>query len=122
MFERTRSELVKRLKALIDRFESIVNRARAINSDALQASRFGFPADQSVPLTTEIALKAEEQMGLCGESITHLLVDRSLPLIFKSGVSKAERFADQCEARLRDIDNARQYAGETFRARYGISG
>ncbi|WP_093398843.1 hypothetical protein [Sphingomonas sp. OK281] len=120
MFEQMRSDLAARLKVLMNRFDAIVTRADHIRSDAEQAQRLGLPAGQTISLVTEIFSKADQQLGLCGESITLLLVNRSLPLMFKRDVSKAEDFAKQCEARLNEIDHARQTGREAFRSRFAI--
>jgi len=117
MFEQTRSELVERLGNLIDRFEAIVIRANEWLERTQLADRRGLGSATFEPLLYEIAAKANEQAGLCGESITHLLRDRALPLMFKRGVRKAEDFAGQCEGVLSELDRGEQAGRQAFRER-----
>ena len=120
MFEKTRSELVSRLKALLDRFETICDRATNVRGEGELAVRLGLGDDgQSLPLLNEIIAKAGEQAGLCGKSITLLLVDRAFPPMFKRGVSKAEKFAEQCEAILSQFDRGKQLGKQAFQDRFG---
>lgn len=62
-------------------------------------------------------MKANQQAAVCGESITHLLRDRALPLIFKKAVAKAEALAQQSEAILAEFDEAERMGKQAFRER-----
>lgn len=117
MFERTRKDLVDRLGNLIGRYEAIALRANDWLDKARQAERLGLKYDTSQPLLHEIAMKANQQAAVCGESITHLLRDRALPLIFKKAVAKAEALAQQSEAILAEFDEAERMGKQAFRER-----
>ncbi|MGH6787038.1 MAG: hypothetical protein ACREBO_09420 [Novosphingobium sp.] len=119
MFEKTRSDIVDRLGKLLDRYELIAARARDWREKSQFGARLGLPALESTPVFCEIEGKANEQAGLCGESITLLLRDRALPLLFKNRVGKAENFAAQCEAILDDLDAGEQGGKAAFRSRFG---
>lgn len=119
MFEKMRSDLVKRLGTLIDRFLAIQKRAHSELADARLAARLGLSANDAVSIYSEIALKAEEQAGVCGEAITEMLVNRALPLIFKRSVGKAENFADQCESVLDEMELAKSAVKMAFKDRFG---
>ena len=121
MFEKTRSDLVKRLKVLLDRFDTICDRATTVRAEGVLAVRLGLGDNgQALLLLNEVIAKAGEQAGLCGQSITHLLVDRAFPPMFKTGVSKAEKFAEQCETILSQFDMGKQLGKQAFQDRFGV--
>lgn len=118
MFEKTRKDLVNRLGDLIDRFDEIAKRADDWIDKGQFAERQGLGAGM-LRVLHEIGVKAREQSTVRSDSITHLLRDRALPLMFKSGVRKAEVFATQCEAVLSEFDSAEQAGKQAFRERFG---
>jgi hypothetical protein len=107
-------DLVDRLSKLMDRYEIILERAMDWQSKAELAQRLGVNPAGPDPLIFEIQSKVNEQLGLCGESITLLLKDRAFPIMFKKSVKKAEAFADQCEAVLASFDLAEQAGKAAF--------
>jgi len=117
MFEKTRRDLVDRLGKLIDRYDVILKRAQSWQDKAAQAQRLGLNPGGVDPVIFEIRGKVIEQQGLCGESITLLLVDRAFPLMFRGGVKRAEAFAAQCEAVLDNFDNAESAGRVAFHER-----
>jgi len=119
VFEQSRKSTVGRLGALMDRFELIISEAAKWQEKSDLAVRRGVNLGGTDPLVFEIQIKANEQLALCGESITLLLRDRALPWLFKRGVSKAERFADQCEAALSQFAEAEELGKAAFHERMG---
>jgi hypothetical protein len=118
MFDRLRSDLAKRLGVLIDRFEDIERRASKQASDESLSSRLGLGGSSGI--FDEIELKAREQTGLCADAIEALLIRRAFPVMFKSGVKRAEGFAEQCAAILIQAECGAAAGREAAREKLGL--
>ena len=120
MFERMRSDLVRRLSSLMDRYEAISRRAQEALKFADTATRLGLGANDQLALTViEVASKSVEQAGLCGQAATQLTVGLAFPPIYKRSVTKAETFADQCEQILSQFEGGQMEGRRAFERKFG---
>jgi len=119
IFTGLRVRLVARLECLKLRYFSIGKRALDYLEEAEFAQRnILITSGETIAVLEEIIGKTSEQRQLCDDAIEHLAIKRSNPLVFRGAVKKAEKFADQCEAVLDQIDAAKQWGREAFRKRF----
>ena len=115
MLERMRSNLTTRLAILIGRFDQIDSRAQKWQDDFSFGVEAGMGPNDSLPTVCEISTKANEQADLCSQAMDELLERRAFPLIFRNAVKRAERFADQCEFILQQLDDGAEAGRKAFR-------